>query len=322
MSRRQGLRIAPIAVLLCGVCWAYEPVFAVLTVGDIVEQVSQTSYADYLDSVLYAHSGDNRGTGAAHNLARDAIYNEFGSLGLTMAWDSFDCARGTVCSYNVVGTHSGTAYPDQMYIVGAHYDSLDNAGADDNASGVAAIMEAARVLSGYRFEKTIVFIAFDKEEHGLVGSRAYVEKHGGDDVLAMVSMDMIAYNGSGLDRARIYSNDRARPLKESLADAIALYGDGLLAVDSGPTGLSDHDPFQSKGLQACLLTEYDIWSNPYWHGPGDSVDTPGYIDYAYATNMVRGMVGFLAASAVPVPEPAALLLLALGSLALLRERRR
>jgi len=286
------------------------------TVADVVDQVSRETYQHYLDDTLYTHTGDNRGlSGPEHDLARDNIYAELGSFGLETLIDPIDAAvtRVPPVGGNVVAAHYGTVRPDEIYVLGAHYDSVNNPGADDNASGTAAVMEAARVLSQYEFEATILFIAFDEEEIGLVGSRAWVEEHTTDDIQAMISLDMIAYNGSGSDQARIYGRQQSEPLKDALALAAALYG-GLTAVDFGPLNASDHAPFEDAGFQACLLIEYDVWDNPHYHRQTDSVDTPGYIDYAYATDMLRSAVGYLATSAVLIPEPATLVLLALGAL--------
>ncbi len=126
----------------------------------------------------------------------------------------------------------------------------------------------------------------------------------------MISLDMIAYNptGSGYNSANIYGRTTSDPLKNALADALWTYG-GLTSYIGGPIDASDHAPFEWQGKQACLLIEANVWSNPYYHQQADSVDTPNYIDYAYATNMVRGTVGYLATAAVLIPEPGSLVAL-------------
>ncbi len=316
-------RAAALAVLV--VVWT-SVVHATLvepSVADVVDAVSQDTYQHYLDDLLYTHRSDNRGSGPGHDLARDNVSAEFGSFGLGTTVEPLSgvTGRGVPQGGNVVATLPGTTRPDDLYLLAAHYDSVGNPGADDNASGVAGVMEAARVLSQYDFEATLVFIAFDGEELGFVGSTAYAAQHRSDDIQGMISMDMIAYNGSGSNRARIYGNDHSAPLKDALGQAVARYGQGLTAIDSGVLDLSDHKPFQDLGFEACLLIEYDVWDNPYLHDPRDTVDTPGYIDYAFATNMVRSAVGYLAESAVLVPEPATVMLLALGIL-LARPRKR
>ncbi len=70
------------------------------------------------------------------------------------------------------------------------------------------------------------------------------------------------------------------------------------------------------GFNACLLIEGNLSSNPYYHRAADSVDTPNYIDYAYAANMTRGVVGYLAENTLAVPEPSSFSLLVLAAIPL------
>ncbi|MCX7825480.1 MAG: M28 family peptidase [Verrucomicrobiae bacterium] len=292
-------------------------------VSDIVNQVSQSSYQFYLDNLLYAHNGDNRGLGGAqHDLAQANIYNQFVSYGLQTSLDPFPYNGNTY--YNVVGVLPGTSRASQFYIVGAHYDSVGNPGADDNASGVAGVLEAARVLSQYEFEASLVFIAFDREEQGLFGSQDYASEHWSDDIRAMISLDMIGYNHLGGNTASIYGRAAALPLKQALADAIAAYGEGLTASIFGQWDVSDHAPFGWQGFHACLLIEGGWAHNTNYHKLTDSVDTPGFIDYQFATRITRSTVGYLATVAVLVPEPVAAALFGSGLvwLILLRRTRR
>jgi VCBS repeat-containing protein len=263
----------------------------------LLDQISEASYTDIHQDLLYTHSGDNRGlNGPQHDLARNNIFNYFENLGLDTSLDPFTYNGGTY--YNVVGVQPGTTRPDDIYILGAHYDSVNNPGADDNASGVAAVMEAARVLSAYEFDATLTFIAFDREEQGLKGSTAYANAHAADHILGMISFDMIAYNPAGAnhDMLRIYDGDGADdPIMQEMLDAFNVlgYGRGITAVDSGSISASDHAPFDQKGFEAVLLIEYGVWSNPYYHKTTDAVETPGYIDYTFATSVTAGGVGYI-----------------------------
>ena len=289
------------------------------SVQDVVNNVSEATYTNYLRDSLYTHTGDNRGFGTQHDLAQANIYNAFQSYGLTTTLDPFQYNSSTY--YNVVAVQLGTARPNDIYIVGAHYDSVNNPGADDNASGTAGVMEAARVLSQYDFEATLIYIAFDREEQGLIGSNAYAQENSADNILGMISLDMIAYNGSGTQSAWIYGRAESDPLKNALAAAMQQYGNGLIASIGGGLDASDHAPFEWLGFDAALLIEYDVWSNPNYHQASDSVDTPNYINYIYATNMVRSTVGYLATAAVIIPEPGTLILIGLGFFAIIRRIR-
>ena len=267
-------------------------------VAEIVDDVSLASYTGYLDDQLYTHTGDNRGlTGAEHDLARDNIEMLLGGFGLATSLDPFTYLGSTY--YNVVGVKPGTTRPDDIYIVGAHYDSVNNPGADDNASGVSGVLEAARVLSGYDLEATVVFLAFDREEQGLYGSTAYVAEHTADNILGMVNLDMIAYNpdGANKDKVRLYDWVSGGQIKGDLIDAFDSYGNGVLAVDSGQNGQSDHRPFENAGFDATLIIEHEVWNNPYYHQQTDTVDTPNYIDYGFATNVTSAVVGYIATQA-------------------------
>lgn len=268
------------------------------TVAGLVSEVSQSDYTHLHQDLLYTHLGDNRGDGAQHDLARGNIAAYFQSLGLTTTLEPFTYSSTTY--YNVVGTKTGATRPNDIYIVGAHFDSVNNPGADDNASGTAAVMEIARVLSSYQFDATLRFIAFDREEQGLIGSTAYAAaaKTRGDNILGMVELDMIAYNpATNHDAVRLYDAVVGGSIKSALATAITTYGRGLSYEDSGQNGQSDHRPFEQQGYDAALMIEYNVWSNPYYHRATDAVETAGLIDYTYATQVTCAVTGYLATAA-------------------------
>ncbi len=275
-----------------------------------VDQVSEANYRYYLGDavsepgILYTHNGNSRGLGdPEHDLAQANIIAEFESFGLTVVEEEFTYAGGTYS--NVVATMIGTTYPDQQYIIGSHFDSTCSCswapGADDNASGISLILETASILSQYDSQSTIKFIAFDREEQGLYGSTAYVSAHDGEDIRAMISIDMVAYD-PGTENALLRGRDTpALPLKTALRQAVATYseyqGITLASTDGGWNGQSDHAPFDSAGYQAVLFIEGEGWSNPNIHSTADSVDTPGYINYPYAVRMVKSIVGYMVDSA-------------------------
>jgi Zn-dependent M28 family amino/carboxypeptidase len=291
---------------------------------DIVNQVDKDQYRNYLDTMLYTHDGDNRraGTGAQHDPARDNIASFFTGLGLNTSVDHF--TYGGYTGDNVVAELTGVGHPENVYVFASHYDSVNCPGADDNASGTAGIMEAARVLSQYQFDATIRFIAFDREEQGMIGSYAYVAAHDKENFLGTISLDMIAYNAGGNNQAFLRSHDGSNAWKSALADAFSLYGNGITAFQQGALDGSDHVPFESAGFNGVLLIE-NYWNNPNYHTTEDSFDTPGYLDFDYAANMTRAAIGCIATAAspvTPVPEPATMIALATGVAALVARRRR
>ncbi|MCP4593703.1 MAG: Zn-dependent exopeptidase M28 [bacterium] len=275
--------------------------FAVPTVASergqaAADQVTEASYRGWLGDdrgtlgILYAHTGDDRGYGPEHDLARGNIFDAFDGFGLDASLHGFTYSSSTY--YNVVGEMLGTKYPDRIYIVGAHFDSVNNPGADDNGSGTAAVLEAAWVLSQYDSESTIRFIAFDREEQGLVGSNNYSADHLSEDIRGVLVLDMVAYD-TGTDSALIYGRTASTPIKSAVAAALDTYGQGISASVSGQLDQSDHAPFEGDGFQACLLIEGEVWDNPYYHTAQDSVETPGNINYDYARRMTRAAVGWL-----------------------------
>jgi hypothetical protein len=268
------------------------------TVLDVVNQVSQQQYTQYLSGTnfLYTHNGDSRGFTVQHDLARDNILSTLGGFGLSASLDPFTYKGSTY--YNVVAVKPGAINPGNIFIVGAHYDSADTPGADDDASGVSGVLEAARILSKYHFDSTVIFIAFDREEQGMYGSAAYSYAHRNDNILGMISMDMIAFNSSGSlrDTAEIYGKKASDSIKNALAWSVTTYSGGLSPRVGNNLPQSDQWSFETQGKPACLLIE--PWEdNTNYHTAADSVDTPNYVDYAFATKMVRSTVGYLAGSA-------------------------
>ena len=291
----------------------------------MVNSVSQTSYTSYLNGSLYTHTGNNRGAGQTqHDLAKQNISALMQVFGLQTSYED-----GTYWGHpysNVVGIKPGLTDPGRILVLGAHYDSVNNPGADDDASGVAGMLEAARVLSPYQFASTLVFIAFDSEELGLIGSKGYVYSHTSDKMAGMLQLDMIAYNNSAAqyhDQVAVFDARRNRfgAFKANLVNMVNTYGDGLTALDAGFIGQSDHQSFDDINVPDGLFIEagYDV--NPYYHEAGDSVDTPSYIDYRFGTQITRAAVGWMANSAGDIPEPSCVVLFGAG-LALVAFRRR
>ena len=261
----------------------------------VSDQFSVASFQDYLDNALFTNLGDNKGlNGAEHDPCRDSIADVLEGFGLDVVLDPFLYQGQTY--YNVIATRVGTEFPDSQYIVGAHYDTVNNPGADDDASGVAAMLEIARVLSAYESAHTIKFCAWDREEQGKIGSTAYVAEHAGEDINAMVQLDMIAHD-VGLNQENVYGNAASLPLRQALMAAALDYGEGVNIVYAGNATFSDHAPFAAAGYQAVVFVEHDFQQFGCYHQPCDSVDTPNYIDYEFASNLGRSVAGWLADAA-------------------------
>lgn len=184
---------------------------------------------------------------------------------------------------NVVGIKYGKVHPDKYHVVGAHYDAVvAGAGADDNASGTAGVIDMLRASHGFDFEKSIVFVLFSAEETGLNGSRAFADSLCAvEDVEAMMNMDMIAYNPSWADTSvSVCVNNLSVNLLMNYKTNTAIYVP-LLKVDVDSTSwvinASDHKPFWDNGVPALFMIETSDFNgpdwNPYYHTAADTIGT-------------------------------------------------
>ncbi len=178
---------------------------------------------------------------------------------------------------NVIGTLPGRRA--EYVIICGHFDSRSQEvpGADDNASGTSAVLEAARLLHGIPFEYTIRFIAFGGEELGLLGSKAYAAAQANDSIRAVINLDMIAWDGNSNRVVQVHSqtptdSNRADDLHNLIVDVDEVYSIPTEVVQYRPgIRASDHSPFWDKGHPAVLLIEeFGNDFNPYYHSPDDN----------------------------------------------------
>jgi photosystem II stability/assembly factor-like uncharacterized protein len=202
---------------------------------------------------------------------------------------------------NIVATKPGTVSPEEIYIIGGHYDSTSNnryydaPGADDNATGTIAALEAATVLLDQDFEATIRFVCFSREEQGLVGSGAYARycASRGDNILGVLNFDMIGYVDQQPEEVEIIHDGISEPVAQAFADASDLYATTLdyRLRNSPGSRSSDHASFWDAGYMAFCGIEDSPLQNPYYHRTTDRYNT---IDYDFYEDVVRGAVAMLA----------------------------
>lgn len=180
---------------------------------------------------------------------------------------------------NVIAVQKGVVYPDSILIISAHYDSVTDYCADDNASGTSAVLEAARILSQYEFEYTIIYALWDEEEIGLVGSYFYAQSaaKNGDKIVGNLNMDMIGYDGNDDRLFEIHLNlsPKTKRLYDEMYNTFSennLYLNPF-AVKTGVTN-SDHSSFWNAGYGAILITEGYTNNdfNPNYHSKDDRIE--------------------------------------------------
>ncbi|MDQ3996328.1 MAG: M28 family peptidase [Gemmatimonadota bacterium] len=243
------------------------------------------------------------------------VERELAALGYTVASQRWTTA-GDQTFRNLEVTIPGRARAGEVIVVGAHYDSnRGTPGADDNASGVAALLELARLLRVDSLPRTIRLVAFANEELPFFGTpdqgaRRYVAalRQRGGDVRSMLSIETIGYYATG-PRTQMYP----RPLNWFYPDtgnfigfvgnlssrglvheAIAAFrrhtpfpSHGAAAPASIPgVGWSDHEAFWAAGVPAVMITDTAPFRNPHYHTRGD---TPDRIDYDRMTHVVDGL---------------------------------
>ncbi|MDX1981826.1 MAG: M20/M25/M40 family metallo-hydrolase [Bryobacteraceae bacterium] len=290
-----------------------------------------------------------RGIGAA----RRWIHDQFRSYSsrLDVRYDSRKVGRqGRIFRdlevVNVVAELKGTRHPERQIVICAHYDSLNLGqresagrppqisgstaidaateklamsaapGASDNASGVAAVLEMARVLSQHEFDKTLVFVAFAGEELGLVGSSLHAQraKRDGQTIEAVLNSDIIGTEQGGDGRhdnrrVRVFSADPADSVSRQLARYVKEIGEryvpeleaNLIFRADRFSRAGDHTSFESEGFAAVRFTSA-VENYAHQHSPTDTME---HASPSYAAKVTR-MKTAVAASLALAPKPPAL----------------
>lgn len=247
-------------------------------------------------------------------------YEWMAGAGLTA--DYHPWSAGSYSNRNVVAVITGTLRPDEIVMAVAHLDSLSPAdtrmtlapGADDNASGSAAVLTMARIFSQYSFSRTVRLALFTGEEQGLLGSSVYAAeaRARGDTIVAVVNMDMIAWNTPNssptLDvhirpaGSAGYTDDLT--LAGVFTSVVAAYrlSDQLIpAIHASGIWASDHASFWQRGYPAMLLIEdYSLPErdfNSYYHTVSDTLQR---LDMGYFTAFAKAALGTVAHLGHPI----------------------
>lgn len=294
-------------------------------VQNIVSQVDPDSLQWYIAQLVgffTRHTNsDTASTTRGIGAARRWVFNRFKEISqknggrLRVSYHTFQATvRGVDGLHsNVIAELPGTETPDRKFVVSGHLDSRnrDNndavnfaPGANDDGSGVAAVMELARILSQFEFKSTIIFVAFTGEEQGLFGSRAYAAelRQNGENIVGMVTNDVVGniVGGSGkVDSlsVRCFSDNPTDSPHRQLARFIKLQGEAylsnftvnLIAARDRPGRGGDHFSFNEQGYTAARLTEPED-NLQHQH---NMADLPEFMSFPYLAKVVRINAAYL-----------------------------
>jgi hypothetical protein len=291
-------------------------------VGALVAQVSSTNLYWLLrrlagDEAVLAGGGpfvlSNRNTAGGQPLSKALQFAQerFQALGLNTEFHPW-----TMSGYsnrNLVATQPGGALSNELVLVVAHLDNMPTAarapGADDNASGCVAVLTAASLFRQLHCERTIRYVLFTGEEQGLFGSTRYAafaaSNH--DNIVGVVNLDMIAWNGPPPPNLNLYTRATSNPgytndlaIASLFTNCVTTYGlsnDLAPRIIANSMGYSDHAPFWNQGFPAALVIEqYDGDFNPYYHTANDNI---ARVNWRYFTAAIRGALATAAHMARP-----------------------
>ncbi|MBI3316864.1 MAG: M20/M25/M40 family metallo-hydrolase [Candidatus Omnitrophica bacterium] len=239
------------------------------------------------------------------------IENEWQSLGYRVHHHAFSYNGNTF--ENLIVDHPRNLSEDPL-IIGAHFDAVPGSpGADDNASGVAVMLEASRILSQQTPKIPVRFIAFHLEEYGMLGSQAYARdlRKNKEGIRGMISLEMVGYTSQekGSQKLPVL----LRPFYPDKGNFIALVGNtkskkflketrrSFQSVQGLPleeilipfqgwllpaVRLSDHSSFWDQGYPSLLVTDTSFFRNPHYHTLRDTVDTLNFEFLSQVTEAV------------------------------------
>lgn len=235
-----------------------------------------------------------------NTLAQSYLAERLTSYGLAVELQHYDASHPNTA--NVIGLQQGTTAARCTLIVCAHFDDIAPGdtvpGADDNGSGTATVLEAARILSKYTLPPTVVYALWNEEESGDIGSTAYAQRSSQrkDSIIGVINVDMIGFDSNNDGKSEIHTNNSSRSVAlASLMNSVnTTYSIGLAPVTYKPGGSnSDHASFWLYGYGAIWLIEA-YWSgdlNPGYHTVNDKIQK---FNLGYFTKCAKLAIGTLA----------------------------
>jgi len=264
-----------------------------LLFSSYVHEINESKIRFYHDKLM---SFGPRYTGSENcSDAGDWIYSAFSSMDLSAEFHDWDYAGFT--SRNIVATIPGTSHNSSIeYLLTAHYDCTPNSlGANDDGSGIAAILTIAETLSQFSFPYTIRFIAFSGEEVGTFGSFSYAKDayRRGDNIRAVLNPDMIGYADTqdGGRTLRFFYPKRSEWIA-TFAQKVAKSYDEIIDmnIDALPNYIgADHQPFVDYGYDGVWIAHQDAYQ---WANTPE--DDPEHLNFSYLTKATKLLLAVIA----------------------------
>ncbi|MBC7933006.1 MAG: M28 family peptidase [Rubrivivax sp.] len=273
--------------------------------------------------ILSADAMEGRATGTpGAAMARAFIKKRFGDAGLSPLGASFESAfrlsigkgekslKDEPTGVNLVGYVPGKSHPARFIVVTAHYDHLGVKrgqiynGADDNASGVAALLQLAAHFNRERPNNSIIFAALDAEEINLVGAFALVAQLKAEkrDLVLNVNLDMVSHSDRGeLYAAGSHHTPKLRPLLEQVAARapvkLLIGHDRPEQAQDDWTKQSDQYAFHGAGIP---FVYFGVENHKDYHKPSDDIETITTGFFVHAAETILDVVKTLDANLQPI----------------------
>ena len=321
-----GLGVKRVLILICYVILAFIIVKA-STLGwhPIAKTMKPSAKPEQLSKALEAHVyhlSEEIGDRSLFNYralqdAEKYISAQFSSFGYAVEFQEYTISDKP--TKNIIAIKEGLKNPQEIIVVGAHYDTCFNPGADDNASGVAALLELARLLRNEETSCSVKFIAFVNEEPPFfhtenMGSRVYVKaaKEREENIKGAIILEMIGYYSDKAQSQRypplfgffypskgnfigVVGNFSSQWLVKKVAAFFKAHSrfpvESVVApsIVSG-VDFSDNWSFWKAGYPAVMITDTAFYRYPHYHSESDTYEK---LDYVSMQEVVKGLKGVL-----------------------------
>lgn len=257
--------------------------------SEMFAQVNESHLRSYVQTIQ--DFGPHPTQSTALDALRDYLYDKFASMNISVSYDPWREKR--ISGENIVATLPGTTVTTTSVILCAHYDSIAvSPGAEDDGSGVAAVLEIADIMHRYSFNTTVKFILFSGEEQGLLGSLSYARNasRNHETVLGVLALDKIGYAVTAEEGRTIqhHANPASAWMTSISQDIASLFSSeiGLTVLSLPQDPQSDHFAFVENGFAGSDFVRNA--TNPYYHTSEDIID---HMNLSYLTKACKLTLG-------------------------------